>query len=205
MRPIRNASSSGGSKPIITDPAYGSSLIQVRDKLAETLQVLRSLGLIDASGVLTLPPRDTSALSLLTYRVLNNVDYSYYQGSYTMLRLNDGDLTNGMMAEGVSTSKVFIKIAFDVPCFPNRLQLWNGQFNGGFHAINSLKLYSGLVNSDADPPLFQGSGIAYQSGATEFNLSGIEFTSRLDSATLVVSTGGSSASIREIRVLGQGA
>lgn len=159
------------------------------------LDALRAVGILQQ-----VPGRDRTLLQALAYSPANNASYSYYGGSYDMSKLNDGNTSIGMIA---NTGKVFVQVVLSGAAFINKLNLYLGQFNGAYNVPRTLKIYSGLVTSDTDPPLFSAS-LALSADLQSFDLSNVQgFDLASGSYTFVFNNSSDSfIAVNELQIFG---
>lgn len=199
--PVNRARSSANPPaplPSIANPADPTTIADLRLKVIEILQALRSQGIIAPAGAGT---RDRTKLDSLTYTAVNNSSYTYYYWEYNMTSLYDGSYSQGMMA---NESKVFVQVQLSKASHLNRITLYAGQFNGAYNIPRSMKVYAGLVTSDTAAPLYQAT-IAVSMSQQSFDLSNVAgFDTPSDTYTFVLDNSINTAiSINEMQLFGQ--
>jgi hypothetical protein len=153
------------------------------------LQLLKAI-VTASSGYTVTPP----ASARLTWTAQNSNSYTYYDLGSTnttmaMLHnfvINENGSVSGMMA---NDGEMFIHARLAASATITSLALWSGQFNGLFHAPNSIQLYPGFVTA-VGSTLYSGSPIStstQQIFTLPAGIIGTDFTIRLTSATGFIS------------------
>lgn len=150
------------------------------------LQLLKAI-VTASSGYTVTPP----ASARLTWTAQNSNSYTYSDqpGSpnTTMAMLHNFVSSGyGMMA---ASGEVFVHARLAASATITSLALWSGQFNGLFHAPNSIQLYPGFVTA-VGSTLYSGSPIStsnQQIFTLPAGITGTDFTIRLTSATGFIS------------------
>ncbi|MBW4421546.1 MAG: hypothetical protein KME13_20365 [Myxacorys californica WJT36-NPBG1] len=199
---IRSANQSSNPPPAdspplsVDNPATDATLSALISKVTEILEALRIKGILQD----TANNRDRTIFSLLSYSPANNNSYSYYFSGSDMLKIIDGNFSDGMMA---NAGKVFIHISLTSSAFINRLELYLGQFNGAYNVPRTFKIYSGFVTSDAASPLFS-STLANTTNLQTLDLSNVLTLDTPSNAYTFVfgDSGDNYVSINEMRLFG---
>ena len=119
--------------------------------------------------------RNTALLNAISYAALNNSSYGYYDASYQMPALYDGNTGSGMMAQAiVNAEAIYIQVQLGSSSYLNQLVFYGGQFNGPYNVPDSIKIYEGLVGAGTKAtPLYDNSALTYSATGQILSLAAV--------------------------------
>ena len=154
--------------------------------------------------------RNTTLLNAISYAALNNSSYGYYDASYQMPALYDGNTGSGMMAQAiVNAEAIYIQVQLGSSSYLNQLVFYGGQFNGSYNTPDSIKIYAGLVGAGTTAtPIYSNGALIYSTTGQILSLAAVAaFNTPLTQLTIAFALGGQYlyVSVNELQIQGYAA